>query len=146
MMIAVPEDNDLTFYHDNPFTAPKFAIYSIEGDKTNVSFSKSAIVENHRHLFKCNIIEESQIACDCDMDAKKDIEHICEHYSLLESISNCSYLLADKYCENTSNTLKKGGVIVFKIPTFIKDINVAIKNFLIGASLANKVQYIHNAS
>jgi len=146
MKIAIPLDKDFMFYRNNPFTAPKFAIYFIEGDKTNISFSKSTIVENRRCANKSNIFEDSQVACACDIDSKKDIQHICEHYALLETINGCSYLLADNYCENTSSTLKKGGVTVFKIPTIIKNIDIAIKNFLIGASFANKIQNIHHAS
>jgi predicted Fe-Mo cluster-binding NifX family protein len=146
MTIAVPLDNELMLYHDNPFTAPKFAIYFINGDKTNVSFKRTKIVENPRCLFECNLFDDSQIKCDCDVASKADIEHICEHYALLESIGSCSYLLADRYCENTSHTLKNGGISVFKIPTIINDIEMAIKNFLIGASYANKIQNIHNAS
>jgi predicted Fe-Mo cluster-binding NifX family protein len=74
------------------------------------------------------------------------IGHICEHYALLETISNCNYLLASNYCENTFNTLSKGGIIIFKIPRIIKNIDIAIKNFLIGASFANKLQNIHHIS
>lgn len=146
MKIAIPLDKELELYHKNPFTAPKFVIYSIEGDKTNIRFSKSTIVDNRRYPRKCSLIEDSQVACACDMDAKKDIEHICEHYSLLETIEGCSYLLADNYCENTSSTLKKGGITVFRIPAIIKNVDKAIKNFLIGASLANTIQNIHHAS
>ncbi|MBU1993523.1 hypothetical protein KKC15_02300 [bacterium] len=45
MTIAVPLDNALMLYHDNPFTAPKFAIYFINGDKTNVSFKRTDIAK-----------------------------------------------------------------------------------------------------
>jgi predicted Fe-Mo cluster-binding NifX family protein len=80
------------------------------------------------------------------MDTKTDIQHICEHYALLETISSCTYLLADNYCKNTFSTLKKGGITVFRIPSIIKNVDQAIKNFLIGASFANKIQNIHHAS
>ncbi len=135
MNIAVPLDKNLVLYHNNPYTAPKFAIYSVKGDKTNISFHETTIVDNPRYAQKCKLSEAAQVQCACNEKEKKDFQHICEHYALLEVIGNCRYLLADKYCENTIHTLRNGGIIVFRIPTIIKDTHTAIKNFLIGASV-----------
>ncbi|MBU0721647.1 hypothetical protein KJ877_09920 [bacterium] len=146
MKIAVPLDDNLLFYRNNPYTAPKFGIYTIDIKNAQVSFGISDIVDNPKYTHKSIRFNECQMRCECDFSAKKDINHICEHYALLETIGECSYLLADKFCDNTLNSLKNGGVKVFKIPTIINKTETAIKNFLIGASFANKIQNIHYAS
>jgi predicted Fe-Mo cluster-binding NifX family protein len=146
MKIAVPVNDTFTFYHRNPFTAPKFAIYSIEGDRSHLTFSLSCVVDNPRNGINEGEFEESQIACDCDSKQCTNMHHVFEHYALLDAIGGCSYLLADHYCDNTSRALNKGGVKVFKIPPIIHRIDSAIKNFLIGASLASTFKHIHHAS
>jgi predicted Fe-Mo cluster-binding NifX family protein len=146
MKIAVPLNQQMTLYHDNPCTAPKFGIYTIEGDASDIRFSLSRVVENPWFEPKCNDFGEDQITCSCDAERRSNIRHICEHYALLDAVNGCSYLLADRYCENSFRALRNGGVKVFKIPPIIERIDSAIKNFLIATSLASKVQYIHNAS
>lgn len=146
MKIAIPLDKNLMLYNDNPYTAPKFAVYFIEGNKTDISFKMLMILDNPRYMEVSDKVEELQKKCDCDKERQVDMQHICEHYSILETISSCSYLLAAKYCNNTYKTLQTGGVKVFKIPSIIKKTEAAIKNFLIGASFANRIQSIHDAS
>jgi len=146
MKIAVPLTKELMLYSNNPYTAAKFAIYLIVGDKTDVSYSLIEIVDNPRYIEVSDIGEETEKECACDSERQNDLKHICEHYSILESIASCSYLLAIKYCKNTSKTLQNGGIKIFQIPTIIKKADTAIKNFLIGASLANRIQNIHHAS
>lgn len=145
MKIAVPIGQELTIYHDNPFTAERFAIYSIEGHQTNVQFRLSTIVENPCISLNNNF-EEPHVKCSCNDEDRKDLRHICEHYSLLEAINGCSYLLADHYCENTGRSLHNAGVKIFKIPAIVNNVENAIKNFLIGASLASTIKHIHHAS
>ena len=146
MKIAVPLNDTFTFYHRNPFTAPKFAIYSIEGDRSHLTFGLFAVVENPWSAINDGGFEESQIACDCDSKQCTNMHHVFEHYALLDAIGGCSYLLADHYCDNTSRALNNGGIKVFKIPPIINKIDSAIKNFLIGASLASTFKHIHHAS
>ena len=146
MTIAIPLHKNTTLYHDNPCTAPKFGIYNIEGNRTNICFSLITVVDNPWCGVKCDQFGQDQIACSCDPERKKNMRHISEHYALLDAIGGCSYLLADHYCDNTSRALQKGGVKVFKIPPIIDKIDNAIKNFLIGASLASKVQHIHHGT
>jgi predicted Fe-Mo cluster-binding NifX family protein len=146
MQIAIPLNDQLSLYHSNPCTAPKFAIYAIEGDRTHLSFRLTQIVDNPWCRIKCANFEEEAVACDCDPDRRNSMRHISEHYALLDAIGECSYLLADRYCENTKRAMKNGGVRIFKIPSIIKQTDMAIKNFLIGAELANTMQHIHHAS
>ncbi|OHE10908.1 MAG: hypothetical protein A2513_01050 [Sulfurimonas sp. RIFOXYD12_FULL_33_39] len=146
MRIAIPLDKNMMFYNENPYTAPKFAIYFIEGNHSDISFKILKILDNPRYLDVSEGVEEIQKKCDCNIERQTDMQHICEHYSILETIGNCSYLLAAKYCHNTYKTLKNGGIKIFKIPSIIKKTEIAIKNFLIGASFANKIQSIHDAS
>jgi len=146
MKIAVAMDLDHTFYHKNPSTAPKFAIYTIKGEKSEVTYALSAIFENPWYSKKANIIQNEEINCECSIERQEDLDHACSHYAVLDVISGCSYLLADHYCNNTLKALKNGGVSIFKIPFMIRDIEIAIKNFLIGALYASTVQHIHHAS
>ena len=147
MDIAIPTDENLAIYHDNAYTAPKFTIYSIYlQDKTNIRISRKSIIDNPLYRVKCNSFCEDQIKCDCDIDSSKNLRHLYEHYALLDIISGCSYLLANRYCDNVARTMDKGGICIYKIPPIIKEVEMAIKNFLIGASLANRIQHIHHAS
>lgn len=146
MTIAIPVHPDHRLYHDNPCTAPRFALYDIEGPESNVQVRLKTEVDNPLCQVTHNCFDAEKIACSCNETQQKNIQHISEHYALLEAIAGCSYLLADRYCANTSRTLKNGGIELVKIPPFIDKIESAIKNFLIGASLANQVQHIHHAS
>jgi len=146
MKIAVPLDKKLFLYNDNPYTASKFAIYAIEGNKTNITFNLLEILDNPRHINSSNKLEKIQKSCACDKNRENNMQHICEHYSILETIKNCNYLLASEYCKNTYNALKNGGVKIFKIPKIIKKTDIAINNFLIGARYANTIQDIHYVS
>ncbi len=146
MKIAVPVNNLLSFYHLNPFTAPKFAIYSIDGDRSNVTFGLTSVVDNPWISRNRGTFEKSQILCSCDSTACTDLGHISEHYALLEAIGGCKYLLVDHHCDNVTRAMKNGGVQVYKIPPIIHKIDTAIKNFILGASLASTFKHIHYAS
>jgi predicted Fe-Mo cluster-binding NifX family protein len=146
MTVAIPLDTDQTIYPNNPCTAPRFGIYLIEGVSTDIRFHLQSVVENPWCSVKGGEFGADQIACECDPDRRKNMRHISEHYALLDAIGGCSYLLAVRYCANTSHALQKGGIKVFKIPPIIDKIDNAIKNFLIGACFANKVQYIHHGA
>ncbi|MFT5660252.1 MAG: putative Fe-Mo cluster-binding NifX family protein [Sulfurimonas sp.] len=146
MKIALPVNDTLCVYKGNPHTAPKFAIYDIKNSNNHIYYFLSCLVDNPLSIVKCHEFEIDEMTCNCDMDRQKSFSHKCEHYSLLETISECSYLLASKYCENTKESMRKVDIKVFKIPPIINKIDMAIKNFIIGAKLANKIKNIHNAS
>lgn len=146
MKVAVPVDTDLTLYTHNPYTAPQFAIYFINGDKNNLQYKIDKVIQNPRHSLLKEKFADTQIDCDCQEEEANCFHHICEHYSLLEVIHGCQYLLAVHYCKNTYNALKNGGIEIFQIPTIIKQTERALKNFLIGAKYANKISNIHDAS
>lgn len=146
MEIAIPTDDQHAIYHDNAYTAPKFAIYSIILDQTEISFSLKSIVENPLNRLKCNFFESEELKCSCDADRSQSLRHIYEHYALLDLIGGCSYLLTKNYCKNVDRSMNNGGIIIYKIPPIIKKMDLAIKHFLIGASIADKVQRIHHVS
>lgn len=146
MKVAVPTDNELSFYHANPITAPKFSIYTIEGSYMDLTFHLVDIVINPWIILNRGVFNEKQICCECGEEECLDIRHVSEHYALLEVIGECDYLLADHYCANTLSALKKASVEVFKIPSIIKKIDYAIKNFILGASLADNIKHVHNES
>lgn len=146
MNIAIPLNNNLSFYHSNPITAPKFAIYHIDSKKSRVRTSLDSIVDNPLNSTNQGNYTVSQIECACNVDKCSDITHISEHYVLLESIGDCEYLLADHYCDNINRALLNGGITIYKIPPFIHKPDNAIKNFLLGASLASTIKQIYHAS
>ena len=144
--IAIPLNSTMGFYHRNPMTAPKFAIYTINMRSKNVIFSLLHILDNPLNSNYKEGYEQSQIHCNCDQDICTDIHHKAEHYVILDAIRECKYLLVDYYCENIVDALKIANIQTYKIPPFITQVDMAIKNFLLGASLASTFKHIHNAS
>jgi len=146
LKIAVPLDKQLCLYHYNPCTAPKFAIYLIEGSDGEVTYRIKEIVSNPWCGVKCEVFEDSQVNCTCDLERQKSMRHISEHYAILDAIGGCDYLLADQYCDNISYALGKGGITVFKFPPIVNKTDNAIKNFLISSSLVSNVKLIRSVS
>jgi predicted Fe-Mo cluster-binding NifX family protein len=144
MMFAVPLANDLKLYRQNPCTAPKFGIYTVDGEPSNVSFMRLRIMDNPWLKNSCEGFEGEQINCNCASDQQKSFRHKTEHYAILEAIAGCSFLLANNYCKNTLQTLKNGGIKIYEIPNIITNIDSAIKNFLVGAYLARSIKHIHH--
>ena len=142
MEIAIPIDEQLSLYRKNPFTSPRFAIYQV--DLANkVVITQKRVVENP--LAKINgHFETDQINGSCSNQS--ELKHICEHYSILEVLSKVSFLLACSSCTNLKKSLKNVGITIYQIPPIIQEVETALKNFLIGASYANKTQDIHNVS
>ncbi len=146
LKIAVPFSRELELYRQNPSSAPKFGIYDIQLEKNSVDIRLLSVEMNPWCVSNCDLFDEDATNCACDEDRQNDIRHITEHYALLELLSGCSYLLADHYCDNTKRALNNGGIHIFKYPTIIRTTENAIKNFIIGASLANTVEHVHYAS
>jgi len=146
MKIAIAMTSDNHVYHSNPCTAPKFSVYTVKKENAQVSFSLSAIFDNPASVNDAQHFKDEEINCNCSIERQNDFTHACEHYALLNIIGGSSYLLADKYCKNTQLSLHNGGVAIYKIPPMIRDVNTAIKNFLLGANYARTVQHIYHAS
>lgn len=146
MKIAVPFGNQLELYRLNPTTAPKFGIYDIDSTKNGVNIRLISVEMNPWCKNSCEAFDATAEQCACDDIRQNDIRHITEHYALLEVLSGCRYVLADAYCDNTRRALNNGGITLFKYPSVIRSAEGAIKNFIIGASLAYTVEHIHYAS
>ncbi|MBN2816549.1 MAG: hypothetical protein JXQ67_07670 [Campylobacterales bacterium] len=146
MKVAVPVSEILTLYKYNPHTAPKFAIYDLTKVDHEVEFSLHSIVENKICEHKNNLFSSHELMCTCDSQKKNSFPHRCEHFALLEFIGECSYLLAYTCCENTKKSLKLGGIATYKIPPIISQIEIAMKNFIIGGYLEYKIERTCNAS
>lgn len=145
MKVAVPLNSTDQVYRDNPFTAPKFAIYHIDAARTPVIFTLEKINENPWLEQDGEMFSDTMMcSAGCSDMAQKDFDHIIEHYALLEAVSGCSYMLVKTYCDNIKHTMRNGGVELFNIPPFIKEPSLAIKNFLIGANIASSIQYIQH--
>lgn len=146
MKIAVPLSRELELYRQNPSTAPKFGIYEIRPDKKYVGITLLSVEQNPWCKDSCDAFDADAAHCNCNEERREDVRHITEHYALLEVLSGCSYLLADHFCGNTKRALNNGGIRVFKYPSVIRTAENAIKNFIIGASLAHTVEHVHYAS
>jgi len=146
MKIAIPVNDLLNVYKNNPHTAPKFAIYDLIKEDDTVHFSLESIKENQLSTHKNHPFCSDEIMGTCSSEVQENLTHKCEHYSVLEMIGGCSYLLVNRYCENMKNSMKQSGIELFKIPSIINKTDIAIRNFIIGGSIASKIQYIHNAS
>lgn len=145
MKIAIGISESKHVYHQNPCTAPSFAVYNIYKEDLDIFFSLDAIFDNPASKKSIYPFSKEEIDCDCSEEKQKDFFHACEHYVLLDVLGGSSYLLADKYCPNTLQSLHNGGVTIYKIPAIIREVDNAIKNFLIGANFANTVQNIYYA-
>ncbi len=146
MLIAIPLTTELSIYHNNPFTAPQFGIYSIEKQERNILFLQKNIVQNPWSKTNDTSFDEEQITCSCTPEKQCELTHMVQHYGLADLLSSCTYLLADKRCDNIANTFQKLHIKLYKIPAIIKDPKSAIKNLIIGVSLADHIQDIHYAS
>jgi predicted Fe-Mo cluster-binding NifX family protein len=147
MKFAVPLDSKNELYRYNPCSASKFAIYTIHGNSKELTYAFLNDIDNPW------LQGEGDMMCDpkmrmgeCDDELKKNLQHITEHYALLEVINGCDYLLVQSYCENTRRAMKNAGVKLIQIPPFIRKTENAIKNFLVGAKIADSIKYIHYAS
>ncbi len=146
MKVAIAMTSNDRVYHQNPCTAPKFAVFAIDTEEDVVTFSLSAVFYNPAFEKKVKAFTHEEMSCNCSIERQEDFSHACEHYALLDVIGGSNYLLADHYCKNTLRSLNNGGVSVYKIPSIIQDVEMAIKNFLLGAYYASTIQHIHHAS
>lgn len=146
MKIAVPFGKQLELYRLNPSTAPKFGIYDIDCTSSEIQIRLLRVEMNPWCKNSCDVFDTKAEQCDCDEERQNDIRHITEHYALLEVLGGCRYVLVDAFCDNTKRALNNGGITVFKYPSVIRTAESAIKNFIIGASLANTVEHVHYAS
>lgn len=144
MMFAIPLAHDLNLYRYNPCTAPKFGIYTVDGDPSNVSFMRLRVMENPWLTLKGDGFDGEQINCRCGRSDQQSMRHKTEHYAILEAVAGCTFLLANNYCKNTLQTLRNGGIRIYEIPDIITNIDSAIKNFLVGATLARSIKHIHH--
>jgi predicted Fe-Mo cluster-binding NifX family protein len=147
MIVAIPMDAMKRVYHYNPCSATMFAIYDIIGDRKDIRYRH---IETRLNPWERNegpmVRDPKMKACECEADFTKDPHHISEHYALLEVVGKCNVLIADQYCLNILYAMKNVGIKIHKIPPFLKTPEEAINHFIIGANLADHLQYINPAS
>lgn len=142
MKVLIPVKNQTDVYHDNLFRAPTFAVYSIDNICSNVYCS---LMETIQNPYSCLDNKESS-NCEnhgiCDQD-HCTFQHKEEHYHLIQSMKNCDVILADHFCDTMTTALQEKGIKIYKLSPFLKKSDIAIKNFLLGVSLASTLQHIH---
>ena len=146
MKFAVPFTECLDLYRDNALTAPKFGIYSLRGNGGKITILMTEVVPNPLAVSDTCTFDTAMVHCSCAPRRREAFSHRLLHYGLLEILDGCDYLLANYGCDNLRRALAKGGIKVFHYASFIRQTDHAIKNFIIGASLADTVQHINHAS
>ena len=142
MRVLVPVKNKSDVFHDNMFRAPLFALYVIDLVESNVYCSCIDLITNP---YSCpeslsQELSENHGICAPEKCTK---EHIAEHYTLSRSIYSCDYMLADHFCDTMTEALQEKGINIYKISPFLQTPDMAIKNFILGVSLASTLQHIH---
>jgi len=144
---AIPVSSTNLLFAENPCSAPKFALFSVHRVYAKTVYALIGYVPNpwlddNGNMMCSTDLEHS----GCSEDVQSNKTHIGEHYLILEAIGGCDFLLAKTYCENTKRTLFNAGIKIYKLPHFISNIDIAIKNFLIGARIADSIKLINHAS
>ena len=142
MKVLIPILNQTDVYHDNLFRAPSFAIYSIDNRSKNVYCSLTETIQNP---YSC-LHRNNATVCDnygiCDQESCSQQQKE-EHFHLIQRMTNCDVILADHFCDTITTALKEGGIRLYKLSPLIKKPDIAIKNFLLGVSLASTLQHIY---
>ena len=139
MKVLVPLENRFNVYHNNLFKAPRFALYTIDRTKYNIYCSLQDIIENPNTVVDEHTSDNYGI-CDQKICTK---EHLEEHHLLSKHIKECDYVLGVHFCDNTLKAFQFKGTNIYKISPFLRSTETAIKNFLLGVSLASTLQHIH---
>jgi len=142
MKVLVPINNRSDVYHNNLFKAPHFALYIIDSTEFNVYCTLKDVMENPYY----SLDENSQVSANkygiCDSE-NCTIQHLNEHIILSQQMADCDYILADHFCDTIIKALNDKGINIYKISPFLQSSDAAIKNFLLGVSIANTIQNIH---
>jgi hypothetical protein len=146
LKFALPLDNRNTFYRYNPCSAQKFAIYTTHGTSDEVTYAQLRIVDNPWQKVEGAMCDPEFRYGGCEKEVQKDLNHIVDHYAILEVLNGCNFLLGDNFCENTRRAMHNAKIKTYNIPPFISQIDKIIEHFLIGAKIADSVEHIHHAS
>lgn len=141
MRVAIPVTDELTIFKSNPCSAPKYCIFTILQEQRD--FLTMTLDKTVKNL---HLKEAESLVCSCCADVENSMEHRIWHYTIVESIQGCDYLLVKDFCKNTQHTLNIAGIKLLNIPSIIQDPQLAIKNFIIGERLAYNIQHVHYAS
>lgn len=144
MMVAIPMDAMMRVYHHNPCSTPMFALYEVRGERTNIRYRYVETRLNPWERDAGEMVRNPKMkTCSCENALSQNPHHISEHYALLEAIGKCDYLIVDSYCLNTLYAMRNVGIKIHKIPPFARTAQEAIEHFVIGAEIAEQLQYIH---
>lgn len=138
MKVAICLNSDGKIYVGNPWTAPRFVIYEIKQEKNRIEYKRIHEKENPW------IEQDESVICDpmmcndgCSDMVKADLNHLADHYIILEAIHGCVALLANLFCSNVQKVLTNGGIEIHPYPVFIKDPDIAINSFIVSNFSSN---------
>ncbi len=141
MRIAIPIDEEDMVYKLNPWTAPYFDIYTIDGDGKK---AQCHFIEKRTNPW---LGEDESIICDpmacqdgCSDIVKADINHLADHYIILEVVNDCDYLIARTFCSNIERVMTNSGIKIFEINPFINNSKSAIHNLVLSQKIASNIE------
>ncbi|WP_345974496.1 hypothetical protein [Sulfurimonas sp. HSL3-7] len=147
MKIAVPLNADNSVYHSNPWTAPAFAVYQVTDEKEKIIFDCVEHKKNPWAEEDESVVFDPMMRSDrCNDRVKNDLDHLADHYIILEAINGCDYIIAETCCSNVEKVLEKGGIKIYKLPPIIKDPDLAVKNLLVNLGFAIHLHTIKKAA
>ena len=146
MKFALPINKDGLFYRFNPCGAERFLIYTVHKEKEALTYALLNSVVNPWHEIEGAVCASLVENGGCDAELKNSIEHILDHYAMLEVLARCDYLLGDNFCDNTRKALRNAGIKAYNVPPFLSKLEQIITHFLIGVNVANSSENIHYAS
>lgn len=140
--VCIPVQHDTDVYHNNLFRAPHFALFSVDIHQDgSVTYQFDKTIDNPFQGHDTAASDTCPNRGICDQD-NCTVEHFNEHFTLTKTMKKCDYILADYFCDTMTKALKSEGVRLYKISPFLKHTDIAIKNFILGESLANQLQDI----
>ncbi len=142
MKILIPLTQTKEVYHDNFFKAPHFGIYTIDNQKRDIYCQFESLVPNPYECIYTNDPTHCANHGMCDQ-TQCTVQHIEDHYAFSKSINGCNYVLADRYCDTMVEAFRQTGITLYKLSPFLHTVEIAIKNFILGVSLASTLQHIH---
>jgi len=110
MKISVPVYGEDLIFFGNAGHTPFFAIFNLNGTGMFKSFTLDSIRKNPRTDLDDHSHDEGH-SCSHDHD---DEEHVRQHQVMADVLKDCDYIVVNRACKNTVNSMKNIGVKVVK--------------------------------
>lgn len=110
MKIAIPVKDDSLVFFGNAGHTPKFAIFEMNGAGMFRSFKLESIIDNPRTDLDHEHEDDDHQCSHGDEDA----EHVAQHVKMGTALKDCDYLVVNRACKNTVNSMKQYDIQITK--------------------------------